>query len=218
MSFALNEIEAISKKAARGAGMAWGIAEEAGKTARWLASHGLPGPELLLDLLELNDGRDYEEIAPLTTKGSWVSRAGRICPLIAGAAISDCSAVLSTKRAFELGSTSFPLLLVPYMENCAKDIGMPVELSWPGVVLSVSPQGGFWVDGDNQAVLVDVAPFVHCKVSKVGDRPWSFSKPVRPMIDASIWERLENFAHRTYAPATEESRKLGAGSDRIDDE
>ena len=31
MSFALNEIEATANKAARGAGLDWGIAEEAGK-------------------------------------------------------------------------------------------------------------------------------------------------------------------------------------------
>ena len=43
MTFSLNEIEAIGKRAARGAGLPWGLAEEAGKAARWLTARGLPG-------------------------------------------------------------------------------------------------------------------------------------------------------------------------------
>ena len=36
MHASLNEIESLCKKAARGAGMSWGLAEEAGKAAKWL--------------------------------------------------------------------------------------------------------------------------------------------------------------------------------------
>ena len=51
MTFALNEIEAMAKGAARGAGFDWGIAEETGQSVRWLAARGLPGPELLIKTL-----------------------------------------------------------------------------------------------------------------------------------------------------------------------
>jgi hypothetical protein len=64
MTFSLNEVEAMGKRAARGAGRDWGIAEEAGKAARWLTARGLPGPELLAELLTRNEGKSYEELAP----------------------------------------------------------------------------------------------------------------------------------------------------------
>jgi hypothetical protein len=64
MTFSLNEVEAMGKRAARGAGLDWGIAEEAGKAARWLTARGLPGPELLAELLTRNEGKSYEELAP----------------------------------------------------------------------------------------------------------------------------------------------------------
>jgi hypothetical protein len=35
MMRSLNEIEAMAKRAVRGAGLAWGLAEEAGKALRW---------------------------------------------------------------------------------------------------------------------------------------------------------------------------------------
>ena len=47
MHASLNEIESLCKKAARGAGLSWGLAEEAGKAARWLSAHGLDGPGVL---------------------------------------------------------------------------------------------------------------------------------------------------------------------------
>ncbi len=37
----LNEVEGLAGKAARGAGLAWGMAEETAKAARWLAACGL---------------------------------------------------------------------------------------------------------------------------------------------------------------------------------
>ena len=47
MIYSLSEIDAQCKKATRGAGFEWGHAEEAGKAARWLAKHELPGAALL---------------------------------------------------------------------------------------------------------------------------------------------------------------------------
>ena len=39
----LSEIDTTSKRAARGAGFSWGIAEEVGKNMRLLDLYGLPG-------------------------------------------------------------------------------------------------------------------------------------------------------------------------------
>ena len=89
MTYALNEIEAMGKRAARGVGCDWGIAEEAAKAVRWLAMHRLPGPELLADLLTLNDGRSYADLAPVTVEGVWEATSGSLCPLVAGAALAD---------------------------------------------------------------------------------------------------------------------------------
>lgn len=49
--WSLAEIDAQCRKAARGLGCPWGMAEEAGKAARQLAAHGLPGPEALATML-----------------------------------------------------------------------------------------------------------------------------------------------------------------------
>jgi hypothetical protein len=52
----LAETESYLRKAARACGLDWGIAEEAGKAARWLAAFKLAGPETLLAHLQQIDG------------------------------------------------------------------------------------------------------------------------------------------------------------------
>ena len=57
--YTLAEIESSMRKAAQAIGLDWGIAEEAGKSARWLAAFGLPGAELMLAQLQQLEGHDH---------------------------------------------------------------------------------------------------------------------------------------------------------------
>ena len=59
MKVSLNQIEQTARKAARGAGLAWGLADEVGRAMRWLHTYGLNGAALLaahLDGVEGDDG------------------------------------------------------------------------------------------------------------------------------------------------------------------
>lgn len=218
MMFTLNEIEATGIRAARGAGLDWGIAEEAGRAARWLAGHRLPGPELLGDLLVRTEGQDYVEMAPAALQGVWTAPSGLLNPLIAGAALADRAASLASGHVFELGNTAFPLLLLPYAKYCALEVEAAVELTWEGVVAAVSPDGRLTVSGDEDAVLVKSSPSVRCRTAAQDTAAGKAIVPVRRALTAAAWNRLKEFADRTYAPATAESRELGAGADRIDTE
>ncbi|MCA0320719.1 MAG: DUF3726 domain-containing protein [Proteobacteria bacterium] len=51
IDLSLNEVETIAAKAARGAGLSWGGAEEIGKAARVMATAGAHWDDLLVDLL-----------------------------------------------------------------------------------------------------------------------------------------------------------------------
>ena len=107
----LAETESYLRKAARACGLDWGIAEEAGKAARWLAAFKLPGPETLLAHLQNLAGQDYSDFVPNCSAQPWQSNAGPLCPIITGAALADRSAQMLEGRIFELGLTAYPLLL-----------------------------------------------------------------------------------------------------------
>lgn len=214
MAFSQNEIEAMCKRAARGAGLPWGIAEEAGKAARWLSAHDLPGPEALAEILTRNDGKSYDDLVPISVENTWRARSGRLCPLVSGAALSDRAALLAAGRAINLGPTSQPLMLCPYAAGAAEQTGSQLDLMWNGVVMTISGRC-VSIDGDLAAVFVRGTEAVTCSLSA------RKMEPVLPRtrgrtIDAETWSRLSAFAQRTLAPATEASRLSGAGAGLTD--
>lgn len=214
MGFSLNEIEAMGKRAARGAGLPWGIAEEAGKAARWLTARGYPGAEQLADILTRNDKQLYAELAPVSVDGVWQASSGRLCPLISGAALCDRAAEIAQGRVIELGRTAQPLLLAPCAAGAVKLTGVAIALAWDDVVLVLTPEG-VAIEGNRDALTARSTDSVRCR---------RINEPAAPVVpapsssvagrdvDATTWSRLATFAHRTFAPATEASRLSGAGA------
>lgn len=210
MSFSLNEIEAMSKKAARGSGLSWGIAEEAGKAVRWLASHNLPGARALVDLLALNETAAGRTAAPMALENLWAAPNGAtLCPLRTGAALSDCADQLP-EQPIALGQIAYPVLLAPFAAWAAVHLGKPVCVSW-GTTRIQSDGVGLRIDDPDTTLTVPSVAQVSC--SQADDITANFTQPTqRGSVDAKTWNQLNEFAHRTYAPATEASRMLGAGA------
>lgn len=214
MTFSLNEIEAMGKRAARGAGLSWGLAEEAGKAARWLTARGLPGAEELAEILMRNDGADYRDLAPASTEGVWRAPSGRLCPLVCGAALCDRATEIATGMEIVSGPVAQPLLLAPFAAGAAKLTGVTIELSWPGLTMTFNSEG-FGIDGDDVALTVRSADGVRCRRVRRDVAGTSIGASDHA-IDAETWSRLDAFAQRTLAPATEASRLAGAGAGLTD--
>ncbi|MBT2130588.1 DUF3726 domain-containing protein [Aliiroseovarius lamellibrachiae] len=216
MSHSLNEIEAMSKRAARGAGLSWGLAEEAAKGTRWLSSFGFSGPELLADLLELNDRLPPVDFSPVSLRADvWHAPARRMSPLLAGAALSDCAVRLLERGTITMENVSLPMLAVPFMGGAALRLGVPVAVEWEGVRLAT--------DGKQLSVQGDATALRSAQADRVVFiAPAEMAGRREPVMRADVsdesWERLGVFAHRTYAPATEESRLRGAGAGLSDND
>lgn len=146
MHASLNEIESLCKKAARGAGMSWGLAEEAGKAAKWLSAHGLDGPQVIAGQLRRDDGVVYSELAPVIGAGAWHGASAALCPLITGAALSDHAYLLGSHGQILLNDVASPQLLIPFVSAMARRLKAPVELSWPGCSLGFDSLGGVFLN------------------------------------------------------------------------
>lgn len=215
VSYSLSEIQAQCRKAARGAGLAWGLAEEAGKAARWLTSFELPGPRVLAKLLMLNDGKPYETLRPTSIDGIWNASAGELCPLIAGVMLSDIAADIATGHRVEMAAVTFPILLIPFLGQTAEQLGIALQVSWSDVRVVCLP-GGISISGNVSALEAHDARHLVCAggaLVDATDRPSAKSR----VVDASTWAALEHFARRTYVPASEASRS-GAGSTLTDNQ
>lgn len=194
MTLSLNEVEATAKKATRGAGYPWGLAEEAGKATRWLCARDIDGCAVLAELLGLLEGADLSKWSPDTGEDPWVAEGGTLCPLVTGAAISDRAHRLRTD-CIRIGKVADPAFLVPFAALAARQIKQTVTIAWPGTVTST--------DGDN-LVLHGAFPAhaAEAKLSMGGTVTNPNRRQSRARPNAETWKLLSEFAHRTYAPAT----------------
>ncbi len=193
MSWSLGEIRALTLKAARGAGMPWGLAEEAGFSVYWLEERGWPGVEAMAAYLENLSGYD-----------------GNNCPVAIGANVSDAGhwGNLFPTRLNQ------PILTVPFLSFVAG--GGPLSLSWPEREVVVCPEG---FSSTPSTDILCTEP-QDCRIGEAGNALAKTSATVMrvPQDRQPFVSVLEKFAHNTYAPSTEESRAKGAGAGLTDND
>ena len=192
MSWSLGEVQALAIKAARGAGMPWGMAEEAGFAARWLQTRNAPGLAALAFYLEWRDGFDEPDLG--------------LCPIRIGTAIMDTQGDVPNR----LGRVRQPLLLAPFL---AGSTGSGLALRWDTTEMIVS-RAGLATTASRDALVTSEA---NCETSPTSAQIGGTATRVAD-TEAEAMELLDQFAHRTYAPATEASRLSGAGAGTTDND
>lgn len=190
----LAEIDATGRKAARGCGCPWGIAEEAGKSARWLASHGLPGAEALAALLS-----DRTECCAGT---------GKPCALMLGAAVADRATEIGDTPV-DVGETEEPLLVLAQIGRAADALDRDFLMKWEEGSASIG-RHALAIDGHMTAssMTCSAGEAVH------GGTPPS---PASRAVEDDAWATLTSFAYRILVPASEASR-AGAGAGTRDND
>lgn len=209
MTFSLNEVEATAKKATRGAGYPWGLAEEAGKAVRWLCAQGVDGCGTLAEMLRQFDGAKFDAIAPNTKGADWIASGGTLCPLMTGTAMSDRASAIENAPV-RAKQVAVPELLFSFAASVAAQCKSVITLEWPG--------GSAVTDG--RCLCLQGEPAGHSadwvRIQCGGTLSAPNAQETRAAPKAQVWDTLNAFAHRTYAPATEESRLKGAGAGTTD--
>ena len=215
VNLTLSETETCLRKAARACGLDWGLAEEAGKAARWLAAFGLPGPELVFAHLQKLRHQDYRCWIPDCSREPWRAAGGLICPIIAGAALSDRSARLLLGQRFDLGPTASPLLLAAIVNLAARHHRAVFALEWTSARV-LCHENGLTIDGEREDLLRETAAAVRCYRGRE-QPPRQLPSTRAYLIDESVFHEIDQLAFETYVPATETSR-AGAGAGLTDND
>jgi hypothetical protein len=215
----LVEIEGYFRKVARATGLDWGLAEEAGKAARWLAAFNLPGPELMLSHLQNIGGKDYQQYKPIIGSDAisdlWQAKGEALCPIITGAALADRVKLLLNGHTISLGSVAYPILLAATLGQASRCHNMIITTSWAGVKLSCYGNG-IRIEGNRDDQWLDKVDAVSCQQT-FGTLPEQMPSTLAYPIDSEVWHVVDELAFRTYAPATEASR-AGAGAGLSDND
>jgi hypothetical protein len=211
------EIEALCAKAARGAGMAWGLAEEAGFAAGWLAVRGIDGPQALADHLSVAQGLSWQDICPTVAPGAWTARdGGMLCPVALGATLCDFSTLPEAaldEGGLVVGPVSRPVILVPFLAAMAQRLGHGVDMLWSGRRVTVAPSGGIEGALGDLTALDTARLTLRPAPSAPEDAPEAARLAGRVGSSRDTLDRLAAMALRTTVPPSEQSRAdAGAGS------
>lgn len=218
MSLSFNEIEGAAYKAARGAGFAWGLAEEAGYAARWLAERGI---DWLPAFLEACEAQETQRGGEVSVSGRRVRPGGSgssLCPILVGAWLADEGVASDGLEILDLRQ---PVLLLPFLDLASRRSG-PIAAS----VLPASGQPAQTLrvcsgrlradplrllDPTVATVIVEIATGARVEANVA-----RLSRP-RP-LDMGCIARLNAYEHRTYVPASDRSRLAGAGAGLTDND
>lgn len=217
MRVSFNEIDTTTKKAFRGAGYYWGEAEEAGKAAVWLARHGLFGGSQVLSLLQYADQHGAASLRPLVSDRQWRATGSKLCPICTGIALVDVSGRLNPGDRLDMSNLLSPVLLLPFAIAGSAAVGLPVMISWTDCRVIADKTR---ILSDNLAGLASASGDVKLHVMPSEPVPaWPALEQIQTVeVDSASWTELHRFAHRTYVPASEQSRSAGAGAGLSDND
>lgn len=216
--FSCNEIEQLCLKAARGAGMSWGLAEEAGFAAAWLAARGLEGPGALLALLRKSSTRTSHDSGAVFVEGRFrTADVGAVCPIVLGSALCDHARlpeVAIEDAALDGGPVDHPILLLPFLSDLARMQDTGIRMDWLRGSIYLTP--GDDLSGDVARLVGESDLEVRLSRDTVAppEPPVTGEPGILPL---ATLRGLDELALRTTVPASEVSR-AGAGAATEDDD
>jgi hypothetical protein len=216
-SLSRNEVASLCMKAARGAGMSWGLAEEAGFAAAWLVQHGINGPSHLYAHLDQAQGRPWGDLCPTVSPGAWEAPAGRaLCPIALGATLCDYAELpegIKAGSSLEIGKVDHPVLLIPFLAVIAASNDLLIDIVWTGGMVSLGGRS----DTLMHAAHALAGQQVPITLTARSGKPQVATPGKVPKISAEIIAALNTLAMRTTVPSSESSR-AGAGSTTTDND
>lgn len=232
----LNEHWGVAQKAARAAGLDWGLAEETARGCAMLAAYRLP----FLWHWVLTERRRKMLVAPLASLApltspipQWSQRdasralralhgdGGRaLCPLWSGVLLADGASCCDLP--WRLRDVAAPLLLLPFMMRAAtakrahamkKNLGLRV--SWAGATLYTDGKN-LWCRSASPNLQVRRAD-VRVALSALPQYSPRAVQTGAAFISAAAWREMQSLAAQTLVAASAASRH-GAGAGDVDND
>ncbi|MDH3263405.1 MAG: DUF3726 domain-containing protein [Paracoccaceae bacterium] len=207
MMLSLNEIETTLRKAALGAGLGFGAAEEVGRAGAWLCARGWDGVAAALAGLD-RPGAPCEAVA------EGVCRFRKAAAASAGLAAIDLLLGDCGVREARLEGLDSPWLLVG-LAGIAVEAGNAAFRLRLGDAEALVRPAGLDIAGAVPARGCDAALWVD-------EAPQHPASAPRASAGAEVrdedWRRALALAQRTYVPASDRSRRFGAGAGARDED
>ena len=124
----LSEIETTSKRASRAAGFPWGIAEEVGKSIRFLELFGFEGIKSLNEYYKSRSNKKFKRLNSINENNN--SNDFPFCPIILGVSFLDQIRNLEKFNKISFNKISYPLLILPFLSRSSEIIGKKIHFKF----------------------------------------------------------------------------------------
>lgn len=220
LDYSLNEAASKARLAVRGAGYSWGVSDEAARAVFWCIRRGLPALDALAHLLYESRHQQAQVRELIISAQVWSSADSYLCSLTAGCALADKTEFFLSGNEVELRQVLSPLLLTPFLADIATRSNKTMMLSAENASVQIDSSGHVTLDSNFvEQLQLDV---LVCKQaverSSTSHRSNQTAVCNRVEIAQSALDILNHFAANTFAPATRESRLLGAGAGENDND
>lgn len=204
-----NETYGMFRKAAVGAGYTHGLAQDIAAATLWLEHNGFDGASALLTALSTSPSRtDPYVFRDNTLSLDSLPSAQFACSLF------DMIATQQGKSRVYIAQVDVPLLLLGFAAIASESYQIQSVITFQSGQTATFSSSGSHFQADIPSAPCSVT--LECELNPVqSDRP---SAKAAITIDTDTWAQLANLAHRTYVPATEDSRVKGAGAGLTDND
>lgn len=206
ITLSFNEVLSSARKAAVGAGLAYGVAEDIGMAAAWLSARGIDGIAATIQALEAVDPQGRRNVADAVATRAAVD----------GVTAIDALCARETTGKVVLRHVDAPAMLVGLAGVAVANLGLSIQLTFPGGQSLLLPHatGIRDVIGDDRNIDISMT----CLGENGGVLP-DWDSPVRPHgCDENAYRKAMQLAARTYVPASKASRSRGAGTSKSDND
>ena len=200
----LSEIDTVSKRATRGAGFDWGIAEEVGKNIRMLEMLGIAGIKNLNHYYKIKVKKNFEKINLIDKENK--SNKLEYCPIIAGVSFLDQVRSLENLSEIKFENIAFPILFLPFVSRASEIVGRKILLKVDNRTFLLNYNTSIYSNSLNEGV------------TTIGNKVVVKFLENQDSFEENEWKELYTLSEKTFVEENESLKQSAAGAGLTDND
>ena len=198
-----SEIDTAVKRATKGVGFNWGVAEEVGKNIKLLEMFGLPGLKNLNDYFNSLKSKKFQNLTFISNHNQ-----SKIpyCPIISGISFLDQVNELKELINIKIENMSYPILFLPFLSRASEVIGKKISFKFDENIFLFNFNQNIYSNYFSNKILENA------KLTEINfiENNNTFSQ--------EEWDNLYKLSTNTFVEESDELKKSAAGAGLTDND
>ena len=198
-----SEIDTVVKRATKGVGFNWGVAEEVGKNIKLLEMFGLPGLKNLNDYFNSLKSKKFQNLTFISNHNQ-----SKIpyCQIISGISFLDQVNELKELINIKIENMSYPILFLPFLSRASEVIGKKISFKFDENIFLFNFNQNIYSNYFSNKILENA------KLTEINfiENNNTFSQ--------EEWDNLYKLSTNTFVEESDELKKSAAGAGLTDND